>query len=315
VSGKGRLPRDETTEIASGIGETQVAGLRFGARVAIGRGCRVEARRMIELRELQKVFPGPDGKDVVAVTGVNLSVETGETIALIGTSGCGKTTTLKMINRLIDPTAGAVLLNGKDVRETNLIKLRRNIGYVVQRGGLFPHMTVARNVALLCHLDKWPKQKTRQRAFELLEMVNLPPEKYAGRYPHELSGGERQRVGVARSLAYDPEFVLMDEPFGALDPITRDKLHAEFLQLDSIVKKTIVIVTHDMAEAFKLAHRVALMHRGELVQIGTEQDFRDRPATEFVQQFLSGHLAPDVADAPDVPDVPELSGNTGSEDG
>jgi len=272
---------------------------RFGGAVVI-EGGSLEARRMIELRELKKVFPGPDGKDVTAVTGVNLRVETGETVALIGTSGCGKTTTLKMINRLIDPTAGVVLLNGKNVLESNLIKLRRNIGYVVQRGGLFPHMTVARNVGLLCHLDKWPKEKTRKRTYELLEMVNLSPDRYASRYPHELSGGQRQRVGVARSLAYDPEFVLMDEPFGALDPITRDKLHAEFLQLESIVSKTIVLVTHDMAEAFKLANRVALMHRGELVQVGTEEDFRDRPATAFVEQFLSGHMAPEtLQDSPD----------------
>ena len=252
---------------------------------------------MIELRDLQKVFRGPDGRDVAAVANVNLTIETGETLALIGTSGCGKTTTLKMINRLIDPTGGEVLLNGKNVRDANLIKLRRNIGYVVQRGGLFPHMTVARNVALLCHLDKWPKEKTRARANELLEMVNLAPDRYANRYPHELSGGQRQRIGVARALAYDPEFVLMDEPFGALDPITREKLHGEFLKLETIVKKTIVLVTHDMAEAFKLANRVALMHHGELVQVGKEEDFRERPATAFVEQFLGGHLVVEGEDS------------------
>ncbi len=181
---------DETIDFASGIDKQSLGDvIRRDGR---GRACSSsKARRMIELRELQKVFPGPDRKDVVAVTGVNLVVESGETVALIGTSGCGKTTTLKMINRLIDPTGGQVLLNGKDVRETNLIKLRRNIGYVVQRGGLFPHMTVARNVALLCHLDKWPREKTRARANELLEMVNLSPDRYANRYPHELSGGQR----------------------------------------------------------------------------------------------------------------------------
>lgn len=248
---------------------------------------------MIELRDLTKAFKLPGGGEMLAVDSVTLTVERGETVALIGTSGCGKTTTLKTINRLVDATAGSVRLNGEDVLDKDLIRLRRNIGYVVQRGGLFPHMTVARNVGLLCHLDAWSQDKTRERVFTLLEMVNLPPDSYAHRYPHELSGGQRQRVGVARALAYDPEFVLMDEPFGALDPITRDKLHSEFLKIESIAQKTIVLVTHDMGEAFKLAHRVALMHKGRIVQVGTEAEFREAPANAFVQEFLSGHLSPE----------------------
>jgi osmoprotectant transport system ATP-binding protein len=173
---------------------------------------------------------------------------------------------------------------------SDVIALRRRIGYVVQSGGLFPHMTVAGNVGLLCELEGWPRKRTRARVEELLELVNLPPDEFADRYPSEISGGQRQRVGVARALALDPESILMDEPFGALDPVTRDQIHVEFERLESIVRKTIVMVTHDMYEAFRLGDRVALMDEGRLVQVGTEEDFRERPASQVVTEFLRQHL-------------------------
>ncbi|MBI3926242.1 MAG: ATP-binding cassette domain-containing protein [Armatimonadetes bacterium] len=245
---------------------------------------------MIELDRVSKVFPTPQGS-VTAVHEVSFEVEAGETLCLIGTSGSGKTTTMKMINRLIEPTRGTVRLAGKDVQDLDLIRLRRQIGYVIQKGGLFPHLTVERNVGLLCELEGWLAAKTRERVHQLLELVNLSPHDYAARYPEELSGGQRQRVGVARALALDPGTILMDEPFGALDPITREQIHQEFLQLRREVKKTIILVTHDMAEAFDLGDRVALMDEGRLVQIGTQDDFRDRPASEFVVSFLKRHLA------------------------
>lgn len=246
---------------------------------------------MIELLDVSKVFVDSEGKEVAAVSGLTLDVAAGETVSLIGTSGSGKTTTMKLINRLIEPTSGRVLFDGKDITQWDVIRLRRSIGYVIQRGGLFPHLSVAENIGLLCALEGWPRERTKQRVDELLRLVNLPPEDYAARFPRDLSGGQRQRVGVARALALDPPCILMDEPFGALDPITRDQLHDEFLQLEEQVDKTIVLVTHDMAEAFKLADRVVLMDAGSIVQSGTEEDFRQRPANEFVRQFLQSHLA------------------------
>jgi len=171
------------------------------------------------------------------------------------------------------------------------IRLRRRIGYVIQKAGLLPHLTVAQNIGLLCRLENWPKAKTEKRVRELLDLVNLEPDQYLRRYPVELSGGQQQRVGVARSLALDPSYILMDEPFGALDPITRDGLHEEFLRLKTEVKKTIVIVTHDLAEAFKLGDRIVLMSQGRLVQVGTEDDFRYRPENDFVEEFVSHHVA------------------------
>ena len=243
---------------------------------------------MIRVDRGRKTYQGPDGQEVVAVDDVTLEVRDGETLCLIGTSGSGKTTALKMINRLIEPTSGKVFLDNEDVTLLDPIRLRRRIGHVIQKGGLFPHMTVARNVGLLCELEGWGVERQRERVRALLELVNLPPEEFGGRYPRELSGGQRQRVGVARALALDPGTVLMDEPFGALDPITRDQLHEEFVGLRETVKKTVVIVTHDMAEAFKLGERVALMNQGRLVQVGTEADFRERPASDFVTEFVGG---------------------------
>jgi osmoprotectant transport system ATP-binding protein len=221
---------------------------------------------------------------------VDLTVHDGETVSLIGTSGCGKTTTIKLINRLIEPTDGQILIDGVEVHERDPIALRRSLGYVIQSGGLFPHMTVARNVGLLCNLEGWPAARTTERVGELLELVNLPPADFSERYPRDLSGGQRQRVGVARALALDPPYILMDEPFGALDPITRDQIREEFVLLQERVDKTIVLVTHDMSEAFALADRVALMDGGRIVQVGTEEQFREAPASEFVEEFLSSHL-------------------------
>jgi osmoprotectant transport system ATP-binding protein len=252
---------------------------------------------MIELIDVTKTFDDADGGTVTAVDQLSLEVEAGETVSLIGRSGCGKTTTMKLINRLIEPTSGTIRIGGRDIRERDAIALRRSIGYVIQSGGLFPHMTVARNVRLLCELEKWPRSKAASRVSELLELVNLPPDEFANRYPRDLSGGQRQRVGVARALALDPPCILMDEPFGALDPITRDQMHAEFRQLEDRVDKTIVLVTHDMAEAFALADRIALMDSGRIVQVGTEHDFRERPASPFVEEFLRTHLADGGGDA------------------
>ncbi len=237
-----------------------------------------------------KEFTGPDHGAIVAVRDLSLTIEAGETVCLIGPSGCGKTTTMKLVNRLIDPTRGMISVDGQDVRGLDPIELRRRIGYVIQSGGLFPHMTVARNVGLLCEVEGWEPDRTKRRVDELLELVNLPPSEFSARRPGELSGGQRQRVGVARALALDPAIILMDEPFGALDPITRDQLHDEFVALKAAVRKTIILVTHDMREAFKLSDRIALMDRGEIVQIGSAADFRARPASPFVETFLRSHL-------------------------
>lgn len=246
---------------------------------------------MIELDGVSKVFQGTDGNDVTAVDNVTMKVSDGETLCLIGTSGSGKTTCMKMINRLIEPTSGVLRVGGEKVNDLDPIRLRRRIGYVIQRGGLMPHLTVAKNIGLLCKLEGWKPEKIRRRVRHLLELVNLPPDEYEHRYPAELSGGQRQRIGVARALALDPNYILMDEPFGALDPITREGLHDEFLRLKEEVKKCTVIVTHDLHEAFKLGDRIALMDQGQLIQVGTEEDFLYNPASQFVQDFVSNHVS------------------------
>lgn len=244
---------------------------------------------MIEIQSVDKSFRDPRGGEIAAVEGLDLVVRDGETHCLIGTSGCGKTTTMRLVNRLEEPTRGRVLVDGEDVSGLDEFALRRRIGYVIQTGGLFPHMTVARNIGLMCDLEGWSAGSIQDRVRELLRLVNLPFEEFAGRYPAELSGGQRQRVGVARALALDPPHVLMDEPFGALDPISRAQLHEEFERLLRQVKKTVLLVTHDLGEAFRLGDRVSIMHRGALVQTGTEEELTTRPANAFVREFLAGH--------------------------
>ena len=205
---------------------------------------------------------------------LNLQIEKGETLVVLGESGCGKTTTLKLINRLIEPTAGDVLVEGKSTREWNAINLRRKIGYVLQEGGLFPHFSVERNVSLVPDLENWDEARKRKRVSEMLELVGLNSGKFVARFPHELSGGQRQRVGVARALAANPDLLLLDEPFGALDPITRNNLQKEFAALVKKLNKTAVFVTHDLREAFVLGTRICLMDKGRIVLLETPENFR-----------------------------------------
>jgi osmoprotectant transport system ATP-binding protein len=219
---------------------------------------------------------------------VNLSVERGETLVLLGRSGAGKTTALKLINRLLEPTAGEVLVEGRSTMEWNPIALRRHIGYVIQEIGLFPHFTVEENVALVPHLEKWTEDRVGARVRELLAMVGLEPGKFAGRYPHELSGGQRQRVGVARALAADPPILLMDEPFGALDPLTRGEVLTEFQALEDRLQKTVVVVTHHVGEALALGARIGVMDAGKLVGIYSPKEFL--AATEPVTAAYVAHL-------------------------
>lgn len=220
---------------------------------------------MIKFENVSKRYE--DG--TAAIESLNLEIKQGEFFVLIGPSGCGKTTTLKMINRLIPLTDGMIFIDGERITEYNLQELRWNIGYVLQQIALFPHMSIEENITVVPELKKWSKEKMKQRAYELLEMVGLDPETYADRKPNQLSGGEQQRVGVIRALAADSEIILMDEPFSALDPISREKLQDDLLDLKKNLKKTTVFVTHDMQEALKLADRICIMKDGEIVQIGT----------------------------------------------
>jgi osmoprotectant transport system ATP-binding protein len=222
-----------------------------------------------------------------AVSDLSLEIPAGEICVLVGPSGCGKTTTMKMINRLIEPTAGRILIDGEDVMTLPAVELRRRIGYVIQQVGLFPHLTVAENVAVVPRLLRWSESQVRARVDELLELVRLAPADYRDRYPAALSGGERQRVGVGRALAADPPLMLMDEPFGAVDPILRDRLQNEFLRLQAQVRKTIVFVTHDVDEAIKMADRIAILRRGGiLAQYDTPDAILAAPASEFVAHFV-----------------------------
>ncbi|MBD2300685.1 ATP-binding cassette domain-containing protein [Nostoc sp. FACHB-190] len=207
------------------------------------------------------------------VSNLNFSIRQGEALILLGRSGSGKTTTMKLINRLFTPTTGEVVFDGTLTSQWDEIKLRRKIGYVIQETGLFPHFTVERNVGLVPSLEGWKPKQIKTRVYELLQLVGLDPVQFAGRYPHQLSGGQRQRVGVARALAADPPVLLMDEPFGALDPITRLELQQEFRRLQQELGKTVVFVTHDIQEAFVLASRIGLMYDGELVVLGTKEEF------------------------------------------
>lgn len=228
------------------------------------------------------------GKKVNILSDLNLTVDRGETLVLLGESGCGKTTTLKMVNRLFEPTSGWVLVEGKSTTAWDPIDLRRRIGYVIQEGGLFPHFTIARNVGLVPSLLNWDETRSRERVRELLNLVGLDPDGFAERYPHELSGGQRQRVGVARALGADPPLLLLDEPFGALDPLTRSSLQREFAELTTRLHKTAILVTHDVREALILGRRIGLMHKGQLVLVETPEGFlkSDHPQVQAYLETL-----------------------------
>ena len=241
----------------------------------------------IVLDDLWKSF---DGGASYAVQAVSLTIHRGETLVLLGSSGCGKTTTLKMINRLVEPTRGEVWIDGEPARATDPVALRRRIGYVFQGVGLFPHMTVLENAAIVLRLLGCSRAEREERAAQMLALVGLPPEEYGARYPNELSGGQQQRVGVARALASDPSYLLMDEPFGALDAITRESLQDELLRLKQHLRKTIVFVTHDLFEAFRLGDRIAVMHQGRLEQVGAPDELLRQPATPFVRELLARPL-------------------------
>jgi osmoprotectant transport system ATP-binding protein len=240
---------------------------------------------VVALEHVTKRY-GPPGT-APAVGDLSLTVPAGEICVLVGPSGCGKTTTMKMINRLVEPTSGTVRIGGEDVMRLPAVDLRRRIGYVIQQVGLFPHMTVAENVAVVPRLLRWTPERTRDRVDELLDLVGLDPAGYRDRYAAQLSGGERQRVGVARALAADPPVMLMDEPFAAVDPIRRDRLQNEFLRLQAKVRKTVVFVTHDVDEAIKMADRIAILQKGGvLAQYDTPEAILSRPASEFVERFV-----------------------------
>ncbi len=239
---------------------------------------------MIRLANISKAF---EGSQAYAVKDISLDVNEGETMVLLGSSGSGKTTTLKMINRLIEPTSGLIEVNGQDVTRQEPVLLRRKIGYVFQGVGLFPHMTVEENVSVVPRLLGWHKDRRRLRAHELLESIGMDPDTYKSRYPDELSGGQQQRVGVARALASDPQYLLMDEPFGALDALTRDTLQQELISLKQRFKLTIVFVTHDIFEAISVADRIAILHEGRLEQVGTTREVYNRPASPFVADLFS----------------------------
>ncbi len=237
---------------------------------------------MITFDHVTKIYPG----GIRAVDDLSLEVKGGETLVLLGTSGSGKTTAMKMVNRLVETSAGRILIDDKDVTEQDAISLRRRIGYAIQHIGLFPHMTVGGNIAVVPRLMEWESERIAARIDKLLAMVGLEPDEFRDRYPAQLSGGQMQRVGVARALAADPPIVLMDEPFGALDPITRGQLQNEFLELQAEMKKTIIFVTHDVFEAVKMGDRIAILDAGSLQQCSTPAELVERPANEFVDSFL-----------------------------
>jgi osmoprotectant transport system ATP-binding protein len=237
---------------------------------------------MIEIQALSKVFGA-----TIAVDALSFRLAEGETLALLGTSGSGKTTTLKMLNRLIEPSEGKILLKGEDVRKLPLEAMRRQMGYVIQDVGLFPHYTIAENIAVVPRLLKWPEARIKERSQLLLERLGLAPEVFLTRYPHELSGGQQQRVGIARALAAEPPVLLMDEPFSALDPITRQELRRDFRELEAFQQQTVVLVTHDVMEAFELADKICLLDQGRLQQIGSPRELLFKPANDFVRNFFA----------------------------
>lgn len=237
---------------------------------------------MIEFENITKVYSG----NTVAIEDISFEIEAGTTTVLVGPSGCGKTTTMKLVNRLIEPTEGTVYFDGTDIAETDEIELRRNIGYVIQEIGLFNHMTVAENVGTVPKLKRWDDDRIKERVHDLLDLMDLPAEEYGDQYPTELSGGQRQRVGVARALAPDPDVMLMDEPFGALDPVTREELQNEFLDIQGELDVTILFITHDIEEALKMGDRIAIFDVGELVQYDTPRNILENPKNDFVRDFI-----------------------------
>lgn len=254
---------------------------------------------MLHIENLRKVYRG--GK--VAVDNLTLDIRKGEFIAFIGTSGSGKTTALRMLNRMVEPTSGTISINGKEITKMNPVTLRRSIGYVIQQIGLMPHMTIRENITLVQRLLQWSKEKRDDTAKYLISLVNLP-ETYLDYYPSQLSGGQQQRIGVIRALAAEQDIILMDEPFGALDPITRDTLQDLIKELQKTLDKTIIFVTHDMDEAIKLADRIAIMHEGTLVQFDTPDNILANPANDFVKEFIGSHRL--IQQKPNVKTVDEV---------
>ena len=244
---------------------------------------------MVSLKNVTKKYGNS-----LAVDSIDLEIQDGQFVVLVGPSGCGKTTTLKMINRLIEPSSGEILFEGKNIRDMNPVQLRRSIGYVIQGIGLFPNMTILENVEVVPKLMKWPKEKIKNRAMELMETVGMDFNKYANKFPSELSGGEQQRIGVLRALAAEPSIILMDEPFGALDPITRDNLQEEVRKLHKTIKTTFVFVTHDMSEAIKIADIIVFMNHGAIVQVATPEEILKNPTNDFVKNFIGNHIATHV---------------------
>lgn len=236
---------------------------------------------MIEFQNVSKTY-----KKTTVLSDLDFTIEDGQLVCLIGESGCGKTTTLKMINRLITPTTGKILLNGEDISKKDVIQLRRSIGYVIQQTGLFPHMTVQENIELISKLNKVSTEQIHKKTLEMMEMVGLDAKKYLDRYPTELSGGQQQRIGVARAFMTDPDIILMDEPFSALDPMTRTSLQDELMKLQEQFHKTIVFVTHDMDEAIKIADKICIMDGGHIVQYDTPEQILKHPKNEFVKKFV-----------------------------
>lgn len=239
---------------------------------------------MIQFRNVSKEYRGSP-----VLKNLNMEIKEGELTVIIGPSGCGKTTTLKMINRLISISSGQILIDGKDINEMDKVKMRRNIGYVIQQGGLFPHMTIKDNIEIIEKLEKKDSKKIIEKTKKLMEMVDLDPEVYLDRYPTEMSGGQRQRIGVIRALANDPDIILFDEPFSALDPVTRSNLQDELMEMQSKIKKTMVFVTHDMDEAIKIADRICILKDGGIVQFDKTEDILRNPADEFVKNFVGAN--------------------------